>query len=94
MVRARRLWFRSPMRPFAFINFFKLSNPSSRTMALASTEIIRNKCQESSWRCKVRPARKTKNFTADCLDNLGPRHLINLRASTVCYKDNVASFCF
>jgi hypothetical protein len=70
------------------VDFFNLPNPSSRTMALGST----NEYQESSWGVKVRPARTTDNLTAICeptvLKMWEPRRLTTLGASTACYKDS------
>jgi hypothetical protein len=52
--------------PDEVIGCFSWPDPSSRTVALGSTQSLnRNEYQESSWR-KGRPARKTDNLTAIC----------------------------
>jgi hypothetical protein len=61
--------------PDEVIGIFNLSNPSSRTMALGSTQPLnRNEYQESSWGEKggrrVR-LQLHRHIWADCLENVG-----------------------
>jgi hypothetical protein len=72
--------------------FFNWPNPSSRTLALGSTQPL----PEMSTRKlpggggKGRPARKADNLTAiDCLEKMWkPRRLTILWAFTACYRDS------
>jgi hypothetical protein len=52
-----------PMRLFDFFNW---SNPSSRTMALGSTQPLTEMSTRNLPGCKGRPARKADNLTAIC----------------------------
>jgi hypothetical protein len=57
--------------------------PSSRSMAVRSTQTTRNLPGGRSWRkCKA------AKFTAYCLENVGASTSHNLRDSTACYRDN------
>jgi hypothetical protein len=49
MVQAGRARVRVPMRLLDFLN---LPNPSSRSVALGSTQLLTNEYQESSWGVK------------------------------------------
>jgi hypothetical protein len=64
------------MNPDEVIAFLNWPIPSSRTMALGSTQpLTEMRNQESSWGGKGRPARKADNLTAtpwtDYLENVG-----------------------
>jgi hypothetical protein len=48
------------------INFYNWCNPSSRTMALGSTQPLTEMGTRNLPRGKGRPARKADNFTAIC----------------------------
>jgi hypothetical protein len=49
------------------VGSFTWTNPSSRTVALGSTQPLnRNECQKYSWGGKERPARKADNLTFIC----------------------------
>jgi hypothetical protein len=62
MPQARRSRVRVPMRWI----FFNLPNPSSRTMALGSTQPLREISTRNLTVGKVRPAHKADNLTAIC----------------------------
>jgi hypothetical protein len=63
MLQAERSWVRCPM---GSLDIFNLSNSSSRTMALASTQLLTEMSTRNLPGGKGRPARKTDNFTAIC----------------------------
>jgi hypothetical protein len=71
MLQAGRSWVRFPMR-WILLN---LSNPSSRTMALGSTQPLTEMSTRNVPGGKRRPARKADNLTpllsAECLENVG-----------------------
>jgi hypothetical protein len=48
------------------IGFFNGPNPTSRTMALGSTQRVTEMSTRNLPGCKWRPARKAGNFTAIC----------------------------
>jgi hypothetical protein len=48
------------------VDFFNLSDPSSRTMALGSTQPLTEISTMNLPRCKGRPASKADNLTAIC----------------------------
>jgi hypothetical protein len=52
--------------PDDVIEFFNWPNPSSRTMALGSTQPLTELSTKNLPRGKGRPARKTDNLTAIC----------------------------
>jgi hypothetical protein len=55
-------WVRVPMR----LNFFNSPNPSSRTMALGSTQPLTEMSTRNLPGSNGRPARKADNLTAIC----------------------------
>jgi hypothetical protein len=78
--------------PDDVIGFFNWPNPSSRTMALGSTQPVTEKSTRNIPGGKGRPAGKADNLTAICEPTLykkwEPRHLKTLWASTAHYKYN------
>jgi hypothetical protein len=48
------------------VDFFNLPNPSSRTMALGSTQFLTEMSTRNLPGVKGRPARRTDNLTAIC----------------------------
>jgi hypothetical protein len=74
------------------IGFFNLPNPSSRTMALGSTQLLTGMSTKNLPRGKGRPARKADNLTAICelivYKMWEPCRVTNLWASTACYRDS------
>jgi hypothetical protein len=61
---------RSPVRVPDKVDFINLPNPSSRTMALGSTQPL---TEMSTWNFpwgKKRPARRGDNFAAICEPNV------------------------
>jgi hypothetical protein len=70
--------------------FFNWPNPSSRTMALESTQPMTEMSTRNLPDGKGRPARKA-NLTANgepiVYKMRGPRYLTTLRASLACYRD-------
>jgi hypothetical protein len=52
--------------PDEFIEYFNWSNPSSRTMALVSTQPLAEVSNRNLSGVKGRPVRKTDNLTAIC----------------------------
>jgi hypothetical protein len=78
--------------PDEIIEVFNSPNPSSRTMALGSTQPL---TEMNIWNLpggKGRPARKADNLTAVCEPIVykiwEPRRLTILRASTARYRDS------
>jgi hypothetical protein len=55
---------RSPVRIPEEVDFFNLPNPSSRTMALGSTQSLREMSTRNLPGGKKRPARKADNHAA------------------------------
>jgi hypothetical protein len=55
---------RSPVRVPDGVNFFNLPNPSSRTMALGSTQPLTEMSTRNLPGSKKRPARRDDNFAA------------------------------
>jgi hypothetical protein len=76
---------RAPVRVPSEVGFFNLSNPSSRTMSLGSTQPLTEMGTRSLTGGKKRPARRADNLCrylcAECL-KMWP--LATLRASTAC----------
>jgi hypothetical protein len=62
MLQAGRL----PVRVPDEVDFFNLPNPSSRTMALGSTQPVTEMSTRNLHGVKGRPARKADNFIAIC----------------------------
>jgi hypothetical protein len=54
---------RSPVRVLDEVNFFNLSNPSSRTMALGSTQPLTEMSTRNVPVGKKRPARRADNLS-------------------------------
>jgi hypothetical protein len=63
MLQAGRSWVRVPMR---WIFIFNLPNPSSRTMALGSTQPLTEMSTKNLPGGKGWPARKAVNLTTFC----------------------------
>jgi hypothetical protein len=61
---------RSPVRVPDEVNFFILPNPSSRTMALGSTQLLTKMSTRNLPGGKKRPARRADNLTAICMPNV------------------------
>jgi hypothetical protein len=62
MLQTSRSRFRFHMRSLDF--FFRLNNPSSRTMTLSSTQPLTEMSARNLPGIKERPARKADNLTA------------------------------
>jgi hypothetical protein len=90
MLQAGRSRVRVPMR---WIFFFNLRNPSSRTMALGSTQPVTEMNTRNLPGGKGRPAHKA-DLTAICEPIMykmwEPRRLTTLWAFTACYRDSFA----
>jgi hypothetical protein len=67
VLQAARSRVRFPMR----LNFFSLPNPSSRTVALGSTQPLTEIITRKLLGSKERPALEADNLTAICLENVG-----------------------
>jgi hypothetical protein len=71
-------------------------NPSSRTMALGSTEPLKEMSTRNLPGSKGRPARKSDTLTATCeptvLKIWEPRRFTTLWASTSCYGDSLTFY--
>jgi hypothetical protein len=89
MLQAGRSWVRFPMR---WLVVFKWPNPSSRTIALESTQLLREICTRNLPGGNGGPARKADNLTAICERMWEPRCLTTLWASTSCYRDRFTIF--
>jgi hypothetical protein len=78
--------------------FFNCPNPSSRTMALDSTQPLTEMSTRNLSGGKGRPAHKADNLTAIYEPNVKkmwePGHLTTLWASTACYRDSVTFFTY
>jgi hypothetical protein len=74
---------RSPVRVPDEVDFFNLPNPSSRTMALGSTQRLTEMNTRNFPVGKQRPTRRADNL-AECLNMWEPQSLATLRASTAC----------
>jgi hypothetical protein len=61
---------RSPVRILGEVNFFKLPNPSSRTMALGSTQPLTEMSTRNLPGGKKQPARRADNLAAICVPNV------------------------
>jgi hypothetical protein len=76
--------------------FFSWPNPSSRTMALRSTQPLTEMSTRNLPGGKARPARKAEKLTAICepifYKMWEPRRFTTLWASTTCYRDNFTYF--
>jgi hypothetical protein len=74
------------------VDFFNLFNPSSRTMALGSTQPLTEMSTRNILGGEGRPARKADNFTAICEPIVykmwEPQHLTTLWVSTARYRDS------
>jgi hypothetical protein len=96
MLKAGRSQVRFPMRSLEL--FFSWSIPSSRTIALGSTQPRTEMSTRNIPGGKGRPAHKAGNFTAICEPTVfkmwGPRRLTTLWTSTACYRDSFAFFFF
>jgi hypothetical protein len=60
---------RSPVRVPYEVDFFNLPNPSSRTMALGSTQPLTEMSTRNLPGAKKRPTRRTDNLAANCEPN-------------------------
>jgi hypothetical protein len=93
MLQARRSRVRFPIR---LLNSFSLGNPSSRTMALGSTQPLTEMSTSNLPGGKGRPARKADKLTAICelivWKMWEPRRLTALLASAACYRANFTLF--
>jgi hypothetical protein len=80
------------------LDFFNLSNTSSRNMVLGSTQPLTKMSMKNLPEDKGRPARKADNITAICnpifYKMWEPRSLTTLRACTVCYGDSFTLFYY
>jgi hypothetical protein len=92
MLQAGRSRDRIPMR----LSFFNSHNPSSRTMALGSTQPLTEMSTRNIPGGKGRPARKADNLAAICEPTVNkmwePQHLTTLWASTVSYRDTFTPY--
>jgi hypothetical protein len=61
---------RSPVRVPDEVDFFNLSNPSNRTMALESTQPLIEMSTRNLPGGKKRPARRANNLAAICEPNV------------------------
>jgi hypothetical protein len=61
---------RSPVRITDEVNFFNLPNPSSRTMALGSTQPLTEMSTRKISGGKKRPAGRADNFATICEPNV------------------------
>jgi hypothetical protein len=61
---------RSPVRIPDEVDFFNLSNPSSRTMTLGSTQPLTEMSTRNLPGGKMRPARGADNLAAICVPNV------------------------
>jgi hypothetical protein len=79
--------------PDDVIGLFNWSNPSSRTMALGSTQTLTEMSTRNLPEGKGRQTRNADNLTAICEPIVQkmwePRRVTTLWASTACYRDNV-----
>jgi hypothetical protein len=73
------------------VEFFNLPNPSSRTVALGSTQPLTEMSTRNIPGGKGQLARKADNLTTICEPIVWkmwePQHLTTLWASTACYRD-------
>jgi hypothetical protein len=80
------------------IGFFSRLNPSSRNMALGSTQPLTEMGTRNLSGGIRRPARKVDNLTAICEPFLykmwEPRRLITLLASTTCHRDSFTFYYY
>jgi hypothetical protein len=78
--------------PVEVIEFFNLPNPFNDTMAPGFIQPLIEMSTRIYFWSKTRPARKADNLTAICERIVykiwDPRHIINLYASTACYRDS------
>jgi hypothetical protein len=83
--------------PHYIVGFFNCPNPSSRTMALGSTQPPTEMSTRNLREGKGQPARGTDNLTAICESVYKiwePRHLTTLWAFTACYRDSFTFIFF
>jgi hypothetical protein len=73
---------RSPVQVPDEVDFLNLPNPSSRTMALGSTQPL----TQMSTR-NLPGDKKRRHLSAECLKMWEPQPLATVRASAVCYRD-------
>jgi hypothetical protein len=82
--------------PYEVIGFFDSSNPSSRIIALESTQPVTEMNTRNLPGGKRRPAREPDRLTAICESIVykmwEPEHLITLWAFTACYRDSFTFF--
>jgi hypothetical protein len=80
------------------VGIFNLPNPSSRTIALVSTQPLTEMNTRNLPGIKGRPLRKADNLTAIyepfVEKTWEPRRLTNLWYSTPCYRDSFSFFFF
>jgi hypothetical protein len=92
MLQVGRSRVRFPMS----LEFFNSPNPSSRTMALGSTQPLTEMSTRNLPAGKGRPARKANNLIAiyePIFERIGElRRLITLWSSTACYRDSFTFF--
>jgi hypothetical protein len=69
---------RSPVRVPSEVDFFNLPNPSSRTMALVSTQPLTEMCTRNFPGGKKRPERRTDNFATNYETNVWKCGSLNL----------------
>jgi hypothetical protein len=69
---------RSPIRVPDELDFFNLPNPSSRTMALGSTQPLTKMSTRNLPGGKMRPARRADNLAAICEPNVWKYGSLNL----------------
>jgi hypothetical protein len=86
ILQAGRSRVRFPMRSFDFS--FGIINPSTRAMALGSTQPLTEMSTRNLPGGKGRPARKANIFTAICEPIFQPRRLTTLWAFTACYRNS------
>jgi hypothetical protein len=61
---------RSPVRVPNEVDFLNLPNPSSRTMALGSTQPLTEMSTRNFPEGKKRPARRANNLAVICMPNI------------------------
>jgi hypothetical protein len=84
--------------PDKVTGFFNWPNPSSRTMALGSTQPLTEMSTRNLPGCKGQPAHKADNLTTICEPIVykmwEPRRLTTLWAFTACYRDTFILVCY
>jgi hypothetical protein len=82
---------RSPVRVLDEVDFFNLPNPSTRTMALGSTQPLKETSTRNRPGGKRRPARKADNHAASVSrmsENVGASTSRNRKGLHGLYRDN------